>query len=148
METVFLGAIATATLVMAFAQVGIIVYGARLARRVDRMVDLIELELKPALDRVNAMGGDMNRATSLAVAQVERADQLFARVAERVDRITVVTQDAVIEPFRQGSALLEGLRVALGVLRGASTVSQEPPAEGMRSVNDDEKGSVYRVEAS
>lgn len=130
METVFLGAIATATVVMALVQVGIIVYGARLARRVDRMVDVIELELKPALDRVNAMGGDMNRATSLAVAQVERADQLFARVAERVDRITVVTQDAVIEPFRQGSALLEGFRVALGVLRGAPTSSQEPSTDG------------------
>lgn len=139
METVFLGAIAAATLVMAFVQVGIIVYGARLARRVDRMVDVIELELKPALDRVNAMGGDMNRATSLAVAQVERADQLFARVAERVDRITVVTQDAVIGPFRQGSAILKGLRVALGVLRGASTASQEPPADGIRSVTDDEE---------
>jgi hypothetical protein len=139
METVFLGAIATATVVMALVQVGIIVYGARLARRVDRMVDVIELELKPALDRVNAMGGDMNRATSLAVAQVERADQLFARVAERIDRITVVTQDAVIEPFRRGSALLEGLRVALGVLRGAPTASQEPSADGVRSVTDDEE---------
>ena len=139
METVFLGAIAAATVVMASVQVGIIVYGARLARRVDRMADVIELELKPALDRVNAMGGDMNRATSLAVAQVERADQLFARVAERVDRITVVTQDAVIEPFRQGSALLEGLRVALSVLRGTRTSSPGPSADGMRPVTDDEE---------
>ena len=139
METVFLGAIATATVVMALVQVGIIAYGARFARRVDRMVDVIELELKPALDRVNAMGGDMNRATSLAVAQVERADQLFARVAERVDRITVVTQDAVITPFRRGSALLEGLRVALSVLRGASTPSSEPPDGRMRPVTDDEE---------
>ncbi len=139
MAIVFLGAIATATVVMALVQVGIIVYGARLARRVDRMVDVIELELKPALDRVNAMGGDMNRATSLAVAQVERADQLFARVAERVDRITVVTQDAVIEPLRQGSALLEGLRAALSVLRGTPPPPPGPSADGMRPVADDEE---------
>ena len=139
METVFLGAIATATVVMALVQVGIIVYGARLARRVDRMVDVIELELKPALDRVNAMGGDVSRATALAVAQIERADQLFARVAERVDRITVVTQDAVIEPFRHGSALLEGLRAALSVLRGTPTTSPGPLVDGMRPVTDDEE---------
>jgi hypothetical protein len=139
MEAVFLGVIAVATVVMASVQVGIIVYGARLTRRVDRMVDVVELELKPALDRVNAMGGDMNRATSLAVAQVERVDQLFARVAERVDRLTVVTQDAVIEPFRQGSALLEGLRVAMSVLRGAPRSSTGPAVDGMRLVTDDEE---------
>ena len=137
METVFLGAIATATVVMAVVQVGIIVFAARLARRVDRMVDVMETELKPALDRVNAMGGDMNRATSLAVAQVERADQLFARVAERVDSVTAVTQDAVIEPFRHGSALLEGFRVALSVLRGSPSPGQ--PGDGMRPVAEDEE---------
>ena len=139
METFFLGAIATATVVMALVQVGIIVYGARLARRVDRMAEVIELELKPALDQVNAIGGDVSRATSLAVAQVERADELFARVAERVDRITVVTQDAMIEPFRQGSALLEGLRVALSILRGTPTSSSGPLADGVKPVADDEE---------
>lgn len=139
MDTVFLGAIATATVVMAVVQIGIIVAGARLARRVDRMVDVIETELKPALDRVNAMGGDMNRVTSLAVAQVERADQLFARVAERVDRVSVITQDAVIEPFRHGSAVIEGLRVALSVLRGTPSRSSEPSPDGMRPVTDDEE---------
>ena len=137
MDTVFLGAIATATAVMAVVQVGIIVFAARLARRVDRMVDVMETELKPALDRVNAIGGDMNRATSLAVAQVERADQLFARVAARVDRVTAVTQDAVIEPFRHGSALLEGFRVALSVLRGSP--SPGPQGDGMRPMADDEE---------
>ena len=139
MDTVFLGAIATATVVMAVVQIGIIVAGARLARRVDRMVGVIETELKPALDRVNAMGGDMNRVTSLAVAQAERADQLFARVTERVDRVSMITQDAVIEPIRHGSALLEGLRVGLSVLRGTSSRSSEPSPDGMRPVTDDEE---------
>lgn len=139
METFFLGAIATATVVMALVQLGIIVYGARLARRVDRMAEVIELELKPALDQVNAIGGDVSRATSLAVAQVERADELFARVAERVDRITVVTQEAVIEPLRQGSALLEGLRVALSILRGTPTSSPGPLADEVKPVTDEEE---------
>jgi len=138
MQTVFLGAIAVATVVMAVVQVGIIVYGARLARRVDRLVEVVETEIKPALARVNDLSGDVNRATTLVVAQVERADQLFARVAERVDRVTLVAQDAVIEPFRQGSALLQGLRVALGVLREAASPRRPSTAPG-GPVGDDEE---------
>ena len=138
MQTVFLGAIAVATVLMALVQVGIIVYGARLARRVDQLVTVVETEIKPALDRVSAMSGDLNRATSLAVAQVERADQLFAKVADRVDRVTLVAQDAVIEPFRQGAALLEGLRVAIAVLREAAGSSRTPTARA-GSVGDDDE---------
>lgn len=137
MQTVFLGAIAVATVLMALVQVGIIVYGARLVRRVDQLVTVVETEIKPALGRVNAMSGDINRATSLAVAQVERADLLFAKVADRVDRVTLVAQDAVIEPFRQGAALLQGLRVAIAVLREAG--SSGTPTERTGSVDDDEE---------
>ncbi len=138
MQTVFLGAIAVATVLMAVVQIGIIVYGARLARRVDQLVTVVETEIKPALGRVNDMSGDFNRATSLAVAQVERADQLFARVADRVDRVTLVAQDAVVEPFRQGAALLQGFRVAIAVLREAAGPSG-PPTAPTGSVGDDDE---------
>jgi hypothetical protein len=138
MQTVFLGAIAVATVLMALVQVGIIVYGARLARRVDQLVTVIETEIKPALGRVNDMSGDINRATSLAVAQVERADELFAKVADRVDRVTLVAQDAVVEPFRHGAALLQGVRVAIAVLREASGPSG-PSTAPAGPVADDEE---------
>ena len=139
METVFLGTIAAATVIMALVQVGLIVYGARLARRVDRLADVIETELKPTLTRVNKMGADMSRASSLAVAQMERVDQLFGRLAERLDRVTLVTQDALIEPFRQGSALLEGFRVALSSLRGPRGETAGESSETKQTVADDEE---------
>jgi len=139
METVFLGTIAAATVIMALVQVGLIVYGARLARRVDRLADVIETELKPTLTRVNEMGADMSRTTSLAVAQMERVDQLFGRLAERLDRVTLLTQDALIEPFRNGSALLEGFRVALSILRGPRGKADGESGETKQTVADDEE---------
>ena len=85
-STLFLGTIALATLVMAVVQIGMIIYGVRLVQRVHRLVDQVEEEIKPALIRVNEISGDMNRATSLAVAQLERVDELLEQFAGRADR--------------------------------------------------------------
>ena len=89
---------------------------------------VVETELRPTLGRVNSMSDDMSRATSLVAAQAERADQLFERVAGRVDRLSLLTEDAVVEPMRQGAALLQGLRVALAVLRGGESGQSGGPA--------------------
>ena len=117
-STVFLGVIALATIVMATVQLAMIVYGSRLARRLDRLVDVVEKEIRPTLGRVNAMSEDMSRATSLAAVQAERFDKLFARLAEQVDHFSELTEDAVVEPMRRGAALLQGLKVVMAVLRG------------------------------
>ena len=135
-STLFLGTIALSTLVMAMVQVGMIIYGARLAQRVNRLVDQVEKEIKPALTRVNAVSGDVNRATSLAVAQLERVDQLFGQFAERCDHLMSVAQDAVVAPVRQGVALLQGMRAALVALRGVAGVGPSGAAE--RVGDDDE----------
>ena len=118
-STFFLGVIALATAVMATVQLGMITFGAKAARRVDRLADLVEKELKPTLGRVNEMSGDLRRATTVVATQVERADQLLDRVAKRVDGFSLLTEDRLVEPIRQAKALLEGLRVAIAVLRGA-----------------------------
>ena len=112
-STLLLGLIAAATLVMAIVQVGVIIYGARLARRVNRLVDVVEQEIKPTLERVHEMSGEAARATSLAMRQVERADRLFAQLTGQVDQVLKIAQDALVEPVRQGGAFLLGLRAAL-----------------------------------
>jgi len=128
-STVFLGVIALATLVMATVQLGIIVYGARLARRVDRLVDVVETEIKPTLGRVNAMSEDMSRATALAAVQAERFDKLGERITVYVDHLSELTEDAVVEPMRRGAALLRGLRVVMAVLRGAQRTGSSGEAD-------------------
>ena len=134
-STLFLGAIALATIMMAMLQIVVIVYGARLVRKLNRVVDQVEREIQPTLDRVNRVSADAARATSLAVAQVERADQLFAQAAEHTDHLMVAAQQAVVEPIRQGVSLLQGLRAAFAALRGV----WDPPAPPADSVSEDDK---------
>jgi hypothetical protein len=117
MSELFLGAIALATTVMAVLQIGMAIAGARLARRVDRLFDQVEREIVPVLGRLQAVSADVSRVTALAVAQVERADQIFAQAGQRLDHLLTLAQDAVVAPARQGLALLAGLRAGLAALR-------------------------------
>ena len=72
--TVFLGVIAVAVSLMAAIQVGIVVYGQRLARRVDALATQVDRDLKPLLAHLTTIGEEAARASSLAAAQVERVD--------------------------------------------------------------------------
>ena len=120
LSTLFMGVIAVAVLAIAVTQVVTLVAGLRLVRRMDRLADQVEKDILPVIESVNAVSGDITRATSLAVAQIERADQLFARFAVRAERLMTVGQDAVIEPVRRGAAIIEALRAALESLRGSA----------------------------
>ena len=104
---VFLGVIALATLTMAAIQVGVIVYAGRLKWRMDRLAETVEQDLKPLMGRLKEMSGDAARVTSLAVAQAERVDQLFAEFSQRSDHILSLVQNAVVVPAREGMAVLE-----------------------------------------
>jgi hypothetical protein len=129
----FLGVIAAATLVTAIAQVGVLVAAGRLARRLERLTDKIDRELTPFFGHVNAIGRDASRAAALAAAQVERADQLFADLAQRVDRLMNTVQAAVGGTAREGAAILAGFRAALTVIR-------EMRVSRARARADDEDG--------
>jgi hypothetical protein len=114
---VFLGVIAVATLAIAVAQVGVIIAAGLMARRVGRMVDQFERDVKPLFGHLNAIGADAARAVSLATAQVERADKLFSDVAVRIDQTLTVVQESIGRPAREGRAMLRALRAALHAIR-------------------------------
>ena len=114
---VFLGVIAVATLAIAVAQIGVIVAAGLMARRVGRMVDQIEREVKPLFGHLNAIGSDASRAVALATAQVERADKLFSELAVRVDQTLSVVQASIGAPAREGRAMMGAFRAALQALR-------------------------------
>ena len=115
---VFLGIISVATLAMAVAQVGVIVAAGLLARRISRLADQVEHELKPFFAHLNAIGRDASRAASLAAAQVERADRLLGDVAQKVEQTLTTVQATLVAPAREGRALLSALRAAINVIRG------------------------------
>ena len=114
---VFLGVIAVATLAIAVAQIAVILAAASAAKRLGEIADTFEREVKPLVGHLNAIGRDAARAVALATAQVERADKLFADVAQRFEH-TVASVDASISgPAREGRALLSAFRAAFQTLR-------------------------------
>jgi hypothetical protein len=114
---VFLGVIAVATLAIAVAQIGVIVAAGIMARRVGRMVDQLERDVKPLFGHLNAIGADASRAVALATAQVERADKLFGEVAVRIEQTLNVVQASIGGPAREGRAMMGAFRAAIQAIR-------------------------------
>jgi hypothetical protein len=116
---IFLGVIAVATLAMAIVQVGVLVAAGRLARRVDRLVDQVEHDIKPALGHLNAIGRDVSRAVSVGTAQVERVDRLLGDLAFRLEETLASLQAGVAGPIREGKAMWSAFGAALSALLDA-----------------------------
>ena len=86
MTDVWLAIIAVAVAVMAAIQVGAIVLGLRLARRVDQLTTQVERDIKPLIQNLTNVTAEAQRAMQLATAQVERADRLFGDLAASAER--------------------------------------------------------------
>ena len=116
--TVFLGVIAVATLTTAILQVVLLVAATNLVRRITRFVDFIEVEVKPIIAQVDAIARDASRAANLALAQVERADELLSNAMRRVEQTLATVQSLVLGALREGNALMMGFRALLAAIRG------------------------------
>jgi hypothetical protein len=114
---ILLGVIALATLTIAIVQVGIIVVAGMLARRLARLADQVEREITPLFGHLNAIGRDAARATALASAQVERADRMFADVADRVEQTLNTFQSSLATPAREGRAIISAWRAGFQAIR-------------------------------
>ena len=114
---VFLGVIAVATLAIAIAHVGVIIAAGLVARRVGRMVDQLERDVKPLFGHLDAIGSDAARAVALATAQVERADKLFSDLASRIEQTVNAVQGTINVPAREGRAMLGAFRAAIQAIR-------------------------------
>jgi len=114
---IFLGVIAVATLAMAIVLVGVLIAATRLARRVGRLLDQLELDLKPLFDHLNAIGRDASRAAALATAQVERVDRALNDLASRLDHTLRSFQAVLNGPVREGNAMLAAMAAVLRAMR-------------------------------
>jgi hypothetical protein len=117
---VFLGIIAVATLVTAAIQVLHTIALAHLAKRIEAVADSIDKEIRPLVANATVVAGNAARVSELAVAQMERADRLFADVAHRIDDTARLVQGAFLAPAREGRALLAALGAAFGAVREGS----------------------------
>jgi len=132
---VFLGIIAVATLVTAAIQVSVLIAAGLLARRLTRLVDRVERELTPLVGHLNEIARNASRATTLAAAQVERADSLFADLLARFDAAMDVVQEAVGKPAKEGAALIAGFRAAVDALRN--------PRRGRSRARGDDEDALF-----
>jgi uncharacterized protein YoxC len=113
----FLGVIAAATLAIAIVHIVVLIGAGMVARRVGQLIDQVEGELKPVFGHLQAIARDASRAASVAGAQVERTDRLFADVAQRIEQTVAIVQASVVQPIREGRALVNAFRAGLGVIR-------------------------------
>ncbi len=120
---------AGATAVTALVQVAVIIAAGRLARRLERVADRFEQELAPVFAHLNSIARDMSRAASVATAQVERADQLFADLVQRVDDTARTIQQGIQMPLREVGAVVAALRAVLGVVRSRRSGRSRSRAE-------------------
>jgi malonyl CoA-acyl carrier protein transacylase len=114
---VFLGVIALATFTMAAIQVGVLVYGMSIARRVNRLLTQVEQELKPLAESVNTIARDAARISSVAAGQVERLDRLVTDLTNRVEQTASTVQNAILKPLREGAAIMSGVKAVIDVFR-------------------------------
>jgi len=132
----FLGIIAVATLAIAIAQIGFMVVAGLLARRIGRLTDRLEHDIRPLFGHLNAIGRDAARTASLAAAQIERADQVFSDVAVRIDQTLNTLQTSFSMPAREGRAILSAVRAALQAVR-------EMRRDGRRQGRGDDEDALF-----
>lgn len=126
---VLLGVIAVATLVIACVQVGLAIYASNLARKVDQLTVRLEQDIRPLLANATTVASHAARASALAVAQMERADRIFADLARRVDDTAAVIQGTLLAPAREGRALLAAAGAVFSALREMRQGRAQRPVE-------------------
>ena len=116
MTNVFLGIIAVAVLVMAIIQVAAIVFAMSAARRIGQVADRLERDLRPVMSNLQAITAEAARATSLATAQMERADRMFADLTRRAEQV-MAGMPSLIGSAGRGFAFLNGIKAALAAIQ-------------------------------
>lgn len=132
----YLGVIAFAVAVMALVQVGAIVAGFRLAKRVDHLARQIEQDIKPLIAHLTAMSQEAARAAAVAARGVDRLEQMFGDMALRVDETLQVAQAFVTGPARTGMAVIQGFQAILAAFRGIREAARRRQA--MRAPAEEE----------
>ena len=115
MTNVWLGIIAVAVLVMAVIQVAAIVFAMSAARRIGQVADRLERNLNPVVANLQTISSEAARMTTLAAAQVERADRMFADLTRRAEQVMAAVP-TLLGPAGKGFAFLNGIKAALAAI--------------------------------
>jgi uncharacterized protein YlxW (UPF0749 family) len=137
MNDLYLGLIALGVIVMATIQVAAVVAGIRAARRVGEMAGRFERDVRPIIANLQKVSEEAARASAQAAAQVDRLDALLSNVAQRVDETAATLQQTILQPARDGLALLSGLKSIIASFREPRGTSESKERTGPRESQDD-----------
>ena len=129
MTNLFLGVIAVAVLVMAGIQVAAIVFAMSAARRIGRVADRIEADLRPVVQNLQTLSAEAARAATLAAAQVERADRMFSDLSRRVEQVMSAVP-SLLGSAGTGMSFLNGLKAVLAAIQALRRTSRRGAAHG------------------
>ena len=134
LSEVFLGIIALATVAMAVLQIGAALAVSRLARDAQKTFTSVQDDVKPLIAKVSALAEEANQTVSIAKIQAEKIDLLVTTLTRRIDETSVVVQQAVMTPAREGLAILAAVKAGLGALRGFRDIA---PGQGRHAEEED-----------
>ena len=137
MNDLYLGLIALGVIVMATIQVAAVVAGIRAARRVGEMAGRFERDVRPIIANLQKVSEEAARASAQAAAQVDRLDALLSNVAQRVEETAATLQQTILQPARDGLAILGGLKSVIASFREPRGTSESKERTGPRESQDD-----------
>lgn len=140
---VLLGVIAVAVAVMAIVQVGAIVAGLRVVRRVEQIATDMETTVKPLVANLTAMTAEASRAAAIAAAQVERLDRVFGELAARVDSTLATAQAIVAGPAKDGMAIIAGVKAAMNAVKGMREATRRRRSAVRSTTFEEEEESLF-----
>jgi hypothetical protein len=124
METwgvVFLGIIAFASLVQGAFLVALVVFGRRLAQRIDALQARIDRDITPALDNLGRVSRAAAEIADLAALQARRLDLVLADTVEKIEETTTLVQQLVVRPLKPLARVLAFVK---GIQRGVDVYLQ------------------------
>jgi hypothetical protein len=134
-----LGVIALAVAVMAIVQVGAIVAGLRVARRVEQLATELETGIKPLLAKMTTLTGEATKAATLAASQVERFDRIFGELSASLEETLVSARRLMAGPAREGMAIVAGVRAAVSAFQGLRETSRRRSASRPGAAEEEEE---------
>ena len=133
-NSVFLGVIAAATLIMALIQIGMIVVAAGMAKKAQQAADKaqetlataqqtitsVREDIRPLIARAHAIAEEASKTATLATAQAQKVDRLVTDLSTRIEETSALVQQAIVTPAREGLAIIAAVRATLGALRAGA----------------------------
>jgi methyl-accepting chemotaxis protein len=105
--------------------------------RVEAIAEQVQDSTAMVRDQVERVDATVNDVVDRARLQIIRADELFTRTLDRVERTSDIVNKTVISPVRQISGLMQGVTVGLEFLFGG---------RGRRNGGSRERGPVPQDE--